>query len=202
MFDSKLDILADGRVHKLRILRDAEPLRYADVLGLWQRDESFRSFFMSLLADAPFPAFRWETPPVTTDTVNRQFEFVILDSPWLALRPDSTPFADYFTADSDSGIVAFENLGRDATLVVPCPRGPDSVYGHLAAFTRQAPEEQNHGLWIIVGRTMQKRISDKPVWLSTAGGGVAWLHVRLDSYPKYYGFAPYREFVEPKAGPT
>ncbi|MGI9175867.1 MAG: DUF6940 family protein [Rhodothermales bacterium] len=24
------------------------------------------------------------------------------------------------------------------------------------------------------------------MWLSTAGGGVSWLHVRLDSRPKYY----------------
>ncbi len=36
-------------------------------------------------------------------------------------------------------------------------------------------------------------ISDRPIWLSTAGGGVAWLHVRLDSTPKYYGYAPYRD---------
>ena len=30
-----------------------------------------------------------------------------------------------------------------------------------------------------------------PTWLSTAGMGVSWLHVRLDSQPKYYGFAAY-----------
>jgi hypothetical protein len=31
-----------------------------------------------------------------------------------------------------------------------------------------------------------------PEWLSTAGAGVSWLHVRLDDRPKYYGYAPYR----------
>ena len=40
---------------------------------------------------------------------------------------------------------------------------------------------------------MQRRLSAKPVWLSTAGAGVSWLHVRLDDRPKYYGYAPYRE---------
>jgi hypothetical protein len=30
------------------------------------------------------------------------------------------------------------------------------------------------------------------VWLSTAGAGVPWLHVRLDDAPKYYGHAAYR----------
>jgi hypothetical protein len=39
---------------------------------------------------------------------------------------------------------------------------------------------------------MHQRVSAKPVWLSTAGGGVAWLHVRLDDRPKYYAHAPYR----------
>ena len=35
------------------------------------------------------------------------------------------------------------------------------------------------------------RLGGKPVWLSTAGLGVGWLHVRLDDRPKYYRHAPY-----------
>lgn len=31
-----------------------------------------------------------------------------------------------------------------------------------------------------------------PFWLSTAGMGVSWLHVRLDERPKYYRFQEYR----------
>jgi CubicO group peptidase (beta-lactamase class C family) len=31
------------------------------------------------------------------------------------------------------------------------------------------------------------------VWLSTAGGGVSRLHVRLDDRTQYYGCGPYRE---------
>jgi hypothetical protein len=29
------------------------------------------------------------------------------------------------------------------------------------------------------------------MWLSTSGLGVAWLHIRLDSTPKYYQHQPY-----------
>ncbi len=29
-------------------------------------------------------------------------------------------------------------------------------------------------------------------WLNTEGGGVAWLHVRIDQRPKYYHYAPYK----------
>ena len=31
-----------------------------------------------------------------------------------------------------------------------------------------------------------------PLWVSTSGAGVYWLHLRLDSFPKYYTHAPYR----------
>ena len=47
-------------------------------------------------------------------------------------------------------------------------------------------------LWQVVGEAMERRLGTEPVWLSTAGAGVSWLHVRLDDRPKYYGHAPYR----------
>lgn len=195
MFDAKREILDDGRMHKYRILRGALPLRYNDAIRLWQHDDAFRAVFLSILSEVPFAAYRWETPPVTADTVDRAFEFVILNSPGLDLPSDPSPFAEYFTdTNANAGIVVFDNLGNDATLVAPSPRGPASAYPHLAAFTRQAPASQNHALWRTVGETMRDQLSDRPTWLSTAGGGVAWLHVRLDSWPKYYEFRPYREF--------
>ena len=44
---------------------------------------------------------------------------------------------------------------------------------------------------------MARRVGARPVWLSTAGAGVSWLHVRLDDRPKYYGCGPYRQYAEP-----
>ena len=189
MFESKQDKLNRGRAYRYTLARDAEPLRYAEVLDRWQHDAAFRSFFLSLLRDVPFSAYRWETPPVTARTASRPFEFVLLDSPALACAPDAEAFAQHF---SDAKVGVFENLGKDATLVVPSPRGPEAAYGHLAAFTRRAPEDQNHALWQTVGETMQQHLAERPIWLSTAGGGVAWLHVRLDVRPKYYRFGPYK----------
>jgi hypothetical protein len=78
-------------------------------------------------------------------------------------------------------------------MVVPCPVADADAYGHLAAFVRLAPEVQRHALWQSVGGAMARRVGTKPVWLSTAGAGVSWLHVRLDDRPKYYGFAAYRQ---------
>jgi hypothetical protein len=39
------------------------------------------------------------------------------------------------------------------------------------------------------------QLGTAPVWVSTAGMGVSWLHVRLDNRPKYYGYKPYRLFA-------
>ena len=170
--------------------------RYRDILRLWQDDEAFRTFFISLLADAPFAGYRWETPAVTTATADRPFEFVLLNAPGIERPAEPLAFAEQFrAADADRRVVAFPNLGNDAVLFVPCPSAgvPDSAYVHLAAFVRHAPAAQVHELWRAVGAAMEARLNARPTWLSTAGMGVAWLHVRLDQRPKYYGYAPYRD---------
>ncbi len=203
MFDTTHEILNEGRVHKYTVTDNSKPISYAEVLNLWQSDSNFCSFFISLLSESPFSAYRWETPPITKETLKRQFEFVLLNSPGLASNPDKMTFANYFTTDDvNNGIVVFENLGKDAILVVPSPinfnaspRGtPFSAYSHLAAFMRNGSDTQKQALWQIVGKTVQEQISDNPLWLSTAGGGVAWLHVRLDSRPKYYGYNLYKDY--------
>jgi hypothetical protein len=196
MWNATIDDLNGGRTRQFAIRRDRTQLRYNEVLQAWQEDEPFRAFFVALLADAPFASYRWETPPITTETVGRPFEFVLLDAPGLEREPDPAAFADQLDAvRDDNSVVAFANLGNDALLIVPRDAGAPSAYGHLAAFVRQAPEAQRHALWRVVGASMQARVSDTPTWLSTAGMGVPWLHVRLDSRPKYYAFRPYTKIA-------
>jgi hypothetical protein len=192
MWTPRKEMLANGRTIRVVIDRDSTPISYAEILHSWQSDANFREIFTGLLADAPFSAFRFETPPLTTLNANRPFEFVLLDSPDLNRAADADAFAEHFKSASKTGVVAFPNLGHDAIMIVPCPIAGPSAYGHLAAFVRQAPEEQRHALWVLVGAEASRRLSKKPFWLSTAGAGVSWLHVRLDDRPKYYGYEPYR----------
>ncbi len=192
MFASRSQQFYGGRVIRVAIEDDSSPVSYAEVIRQWQNNSDFRSFFIDLLLDSPFPAFRWETPPVTIATADQAFEFVLIDSPEISLAPDPAAFAAYFKKTGPGGAVEFPNLGGDAILIAPCPDDSKSDYGHLAAYLHNSHVSQQHLLWELVGSAMQRRISSKPVWLNTAGGGVAWLHVRLDDRPKYYVYAPYR----------
>lgn len=173
-----------------QIMIDSRPATVSDVVKGWQTDKHFRDWFNTTLVDSPYSAFRWETPAATKSEDSYPFEFVLVDAPNLARQPDVEAFADYFTT-STSSIVSFQNLGRDAVMVVPKPMADFTVYGHLAAFVRHAPLEQRDALWQAVGQSMVDRLNEKPVWLSTAGAGVSWLHVRLDDRPKYYHYQPY-----------
>ncbi len=197
MFDAIIDRLEHGRVSKYQILCARAPASFGQVLDWWANESAFRAYFTALLAESPFPAFRWETPALMRSTAAQPFEFVLINSPGFTSRAtDASAYRDYFVDDdTDQGIVTFANLRRDATLIVPSPRTGQDAYGHLAAFLRLAPESQLDAFWRIIGTTVSQQISEQPIWLSTAGGGVAWLHVRLDSRPKYYSYLPYQQIA-------
>jgi len=187
--------LPDGRGLRFELQRAGARASWVEVLHGWKSNAELRELCTRMLAGVPYTALRWETPAVSSTTAGKPFECVVLDSPRLDRRPDPGAFAEHFEDDGPS-VVRFANLGRDAIMVVPRPDGPPGAYGHLAAFLRRGPPEQRDALWQCVAEAMLERLGPKPVWLSTAGAGVAWLHVRLDDRPKYYGHGPYRHGVD------
>lgn len=168
-------------------------LSFRQTIDLWQTSEEFRKFFTAAIAESSFDAFFWETPPVTTGTADRPFEFVLVASASLSrLTPDPSPFQTHFSSRRSDPVLTFPNLGGDAVLVVPAPLADEQCYTHLARFLRGAPWTQVDAFWRCVGYAMHGRMSGAPTWLSTAGMGVSWLHLRLDSRPKYYRHEPYK----------
>ena len=148
------------------------------------------------------------------------FEFVIVDDLnlyYFAATPRPVYFEEYLSAKTCSGDenqppagCVFQNLGGDATLVAPMDWSPESsphkysrCYGHLANFVRGAPELQVVNMWKTLGKLLSEKLlvssstletSNKPLWFSTAGAGVPYLHFRVDSRPKYYHYDPYKKF--------
>jgi hypothetical protein len=168
-------------------------LRFSDALALLRDDAAFRAFVTTSLAASRWPAFFWETPPITRSTLDRELEMALTDAPALArIAADRAPFADRFDAARGEDVLAFPNLAGDAVLVVPCPVTRADAYAHLASFVRRAPPPQIDHLWQKLAHEVLTRASDAPLWISTAGLGVPWLHLRLDARPKYYRHLPYK----------
>ena len=114
------------------------------------------------------------------------------------------PFQDHFHRNYEN-VISFQNLGRDATLIVPSPWKPQRLNkmvqdynhycGHLGDFVRYADSLIVRNFWRKVAKTMKEEILSQrssTLWLSTAGDGVAWLHARIDANPKYYHHMAYK----------
>jgi hypothetical protein len=188
------DIDSDTRL--VRVCRHGAPATYRAVVDALRSDAAFRDHLLETLASAPGTAFFWEARPVSASSLDTAFEFVTVASRLLAgTRADPTAFHEHLaTAGINQAAAVFPSLRGDATLVVPTQQAAPDVYGHLAAFVRGAPAPQRQQFLQAVGTALAQRISAAPTWLSTAGLGVAWLHVRLDSTPKYYSYRAFREY--------
>lgn len=166
--------------------------------GLCADDPGLRRGLTAAIAASPEVGLCWETPGVAAGDVEQPFAMATIPAPALErARPDPRPFAAHLDPSRGPAAVrTFTNLGGDAILIAPrpLPGVADSAYHHLAAFLRRAPPEQIDALWRAVGEALRQVWASRgePVWLSTAGAGVAWLHVRLDRRPKYYRYAPFR----------
>ena len=165
--------------------------------------KSFRSELTAIIgADHEgFDAVFWECPPCTSTTLALQkFEFVILPTNELtkpSVQLSDVAFLDRLkSAKQGSLAVEFANIGGDSVLVSPIPeRQQSSHYTHLKAFLRSATTE-NIDAWLAATaaaytRTIQGSAGQK-VWLSTHGGGVGYLHARIDRRPKYYHYRDYK----------
>jgi hypothetical protein len=183
----------DGELEEYHLERAQTPLSRQATLTALRDEREVREGLLEVLRSAPFAAYKWETPAFSDATADAPFGFVLLDSPSLASRqPDPQPFARFLATTAPGDVVDFPNLGGDAHLVVPAA-SPGATCTHLAAFVRTAPPDHQHALFRRAASLCLEQRSASPRWLSTAGLGVSWLHIRLDRQPKYYGHGPYRD---------
>ncbi|CAA6801635.1 MAG: Unknown protein [uncultured Aureispira sp.] len=166
-------------------------LTFEQVILLWKTSKDFRLFYTQMLREVPFAAFFWENQAITNATLQQNYTFVIVGTTaFNGKKPNPKPFQAYFLAQKE--IVCFPNLDKTARLIVPSPNSVKETYTHLGNFIRNAPYRQIDAFWEQIGLEMEQGISEQPLWLSTSGLGVYWLHARLDQRPKYYTHAPYK----------
>jgi len=176
-------------------------MTYGEFLDGLQKKENVLKEFIDILKNSEFQTYFFETPKVTRDTLKKtSFEFVLARAQALeSVTAEESAFQEYFgLCDKERKVTNFENLGRDAMMVVPCPVNQDKqIYSSIAPFMREGPMDQVEEFWKTSARVMKEQVKKKsnknPTWMSTSGLGVYWLHLRLDSRPKYYTFNPYTQ---------
>lgn len=150
-------------------------------------------------ASTNYPAYFFETKGVSSKTLSKQFEFVLVNSEQLhrfvqSRGHDYDVFSEYLDHGGTSlcTSVSFLNLDRTSTLIAPRAIQPSKyMYTHLGQFMRYAPKEEVIDFWQLVLKKYNDSLDggiNRRVWLSTSGMGVAWLHMRIDNRPKYYTF--------------
>jgi hypothetical protein len=184
---ARTDRMAEG-TQRCRFfhLPNEEQLVWREVVALWATDSAFQDFYVGSLAASPFDAFYWECPATSQHHLGAPFEHVTVRSRGFRTA-DPSSFDDHL--NGADGTATFKNLGGDSTLVAPCENGARENYGHIANFMRHAAVGEKRAMVAAIGNAMRRTLDERgtqPTWLSTEGSGVPWLHVRLDSRPKYY----------------
>jgi hypothetical protein len=135
---------------------------------------------------------------------------LVAPKPLVALPSSSLSVLSASSGGSADNMDSMDNAQQHQQQLLP--------YSHLANFVRLAPDQQVTALWQMAAsaylealndgttgekhglrqklkqqQQQQQQLKQKPVWLSTNGMGIAWLHFRLDARPKYY---TYRAFAE------
>lgn len=153
-------------------------LTWAQALEALQGSE-FMSRFLLHLQRVPYADCYLEMSKATPD---QPFSFKVINAKG-ALKAKSADRTAYDEHCSGSARVSvFKNLDGDALLVIPCDKDKD--YGHLVSFTASAPKQLQIELWREVFAIVKR--DAQAAYVSTHGLGVPWLHVRIESTPKYY----------------
>ena len=177
---------------RLKVLKNDRLISFQEVFKLWENDSEFIDFYVQSLKDFTFKAFFWEHPGLTKQTLDKPYECVLQKSSRLDSQTlNEEAFADYL--DTENAAEDFLNLGKNARLVIPTKQSKAEIYKHFGSFIFNAEALQIQAFFNKVGAVVQQEIENKPmIWLNTSGMGVIWLHVRMDTKPKYYKTKNYK----------
>jgi len=148
---------------------------------LLQNSKKFRSMCTSVLQSVPYPEYVWYLCKIEKGCETKPFKFIVKQT-ILDCKEDPETFGAKKFKNSMNII---SNLSKNALLLVPkyIKKG---CYTSIANFMRNGPDNQVDDFWKALAEIMTYPIN---AWISTHGHGVCYLHLRIDSKPKYLEWA-------------
>lgn len=165
-------------------------MTWEQALDQMQSNPDFRCELSEVLRNRQFDGYFWECRPFAV--LSTPFQFVMKSTTALENVEDATAFREHLTSRPTS----FTNLGGDAVLIVPGRSGAN--HSHMASFVRTASETELHMFWKAVGAAVSQAVASAngaPLWVSSHGLAVLWLHVRIEHAPKYISYSAYKRAV-------
>ena len=130
-------------------------------------------------------SFFWETKPITN--LNDDYKEIFIENTSLSkLKQNYSSFEEHIKRSRNKYVTSFYNLSKTSLLIIPIPKS-NKNFATLKDFTDNASDTQKKEFWKYVSKKI-KEFSSKndKIYVSTHGLGVPYLHIRLDTIPKYY----------------
>jgi len=186
----KFELKKDGNVIVITFEKDKVPITWETFISLTEgKNSGFCETLREAMISTKFPTLYFNCPPLTSKNLGEVFEMALMDAPRLSkIRTDPYTFEKKFK--NKDLVSSFENLGGDALMVCPVPLKDQNlaIYSSLGPFINGAPMKQQLAFWGDVGSGLKVLNERRTVWLNTEGSGVHYLHMRMDSRPKYYHY--------------
>jgi len=180
----------DEEVFIFQFTKNGKPFTWKDFIKITkEKDRGFISKLKEAILSTELKTIFFNCPPLTSSILEEKFEMAILEAPGLdGIRTDMYTFEKNLR--NKDLVASFENLGGDALMVCPVPlEGQNKqIYSSLGPFIHGAPMEQQIAFWGDVGSGLSELVNNRTCWLNTEGSGVHFLHMRIDSRPKYYHY--------------
>lgn len=144
--------------------------------------------------------FIWRTSCLDSQEKN-DFHQEFVPEPFLKKNnyPDPTDFRQHLDSkknEKQQYAISFNNLSGDTLLIVPKERSGKN-FSSLYYFMTEASERHQKLFWRQVALKVRKLLKLHPyLFISTEGTGVAYLHIRICTYPKYYGNSKLKKIIK------
>ena len=137
-------------------------------------------------------SFFWETKPIykkndkKNNILGMYKEKFIQSNKLEKLRQNYKPFSKQIKEADNKYCLSFYNLDKTSLLIIPYPR-KNKNFSTLKKFIDNSSKLQQKKFWMLVSESISIMLKKhNKIWVSTHGLGVSYLHVRIDTKPKYY----------------